>query len=77
MDAQRIRVAGHADCESIATKNYPFAEPRPVTGTAKTNSLPCPPVFIDTFAGCGGLSLGLMRAGWKGLFAIEKKSLCF
>lgn len=27
--------------------------------------------FIDIFAGCGGLSLGLMQAGWKGLFAIE------
>ena len=28
--------------------------------------------FIDLFAGCGGLSLGLMQAGWKGVFAIEK-----
>jgi len=27
--------------------------------------------FIDIFAGCGGLSLGLMNSGWKGLFAIE------
>lgn len=27
--------------------------------------------FIDIFAGCGGLSLGLMEAGWNGLFAIE------
>ena len=27
--------------------------------------------FIDIFAGCGGLSLGLMQAGWKGVFAIE------
>lgn len=27
--------------------------------------------FIDIFAGCGGLSLGLMQAGWTGLFAIE------
>ncbi len=30
-----------------------------------------PNLFIDLFAGCGGLSLGLMLAGWKGLFAIE------
>lgn len=30
------------------------------------------PVCIDLFAGCGGLSLGLHNAGWKGLFAIEK-----
>jgi len=28
--------------------------------------------FIDIFAGCGGLSLGLMQAGWQGLFAIER-----
>lgn len=28
--------------------------------------------FVDIFAGCGGLSLGLMQAGWKGLFAIER-----
>lgn len=35
------------------------------------------PVFIDAFAGCGGLSLGLLRAGWRGLFAIEKDSFAF
>ncbi len=30
-------------------------------------------VYIDLFAGCGGLSLGLHNSGeWKGLFAIEK-----
>lgn len=28
--------------------------------------------YIDIFAGCGGLSLGLLNAGWKGVFAIEK-----
>ena len=33
--------------------------------------------FIDLFAGCGGLSLGLLQAGWKGLFAIEKSPLAF
>lgn len=27
--------------------------------------------FIDLFSGCGGLSLGLMNAGWHGYFAIE------
>jgi DNA (cytosine-5)-methyltransferase 1 len=34
-------------------------------------------IFVDLFAGCGGLSLGLMNAGWKGLFAIEKDSFAF
>ena len=35
------------------------------------------PVFIDAFAGCGGLSLGLLKAGWRGLFAIEKDAFAF
>jgi DNA (cytosine-5)-methyltransferase 1 len=35
------------------------------------------PFFINAFAGCGGLSLGLLRAGWHGLFAIEKDSFAF
>jgi DNA (cytosine-5)-methyltransferase 1 len=35
------------------------------------------PTFIDVFAGCGGLSLGLMSAGWKGLFAVEKNADAF
>lgn len=33
--------------------------------------------YIDIFAGCGGLSLGLCNAGWKGLFAIEKNKDAF
>jgi DNA (cytosine-5)-methyltransferase 1 len=33
--------------------------------------------FIDVFAGCGGLSLGLMQAGWNGLFAIEADRFAF
>jgi DNA (cytosine-5)-methyltransferase 1 len=35
------------------------------------------PTYIDLFAGCGGLSLGLHNAGWKGLFAIEKSEDAF
>lgn len=33
--------------------------------------------YIDLFAGCGGLSLGLYNAGWQGLFAIEKSPDAF
>jgi DNA (cytosine-5)-methyltransferase 1 len=33
--------------------------------------------YIDLFAGCGGLSLGLYNAGWNGLFAIEKNPMAF
>lgn len=35
------------------------------------------PSFIDLFAGAGGLSLGLLRAGWRGLFAIESEPNAF
>jgi DNA (cytosine-5)-methyltransferase 1 len=35
------------------------------------------PLFVDAFAGCGGLSLGLMQAGLQGLFAIEKDEHAF
>jgi len=38
----------------------------------KNNSMEEQPTYIDLFAGCGGLSLGLHNAGWKGIFAIEK-----
>ena len=33
--------------------------------------------YIDLFAGCGGLSLGMNHSGWKGLFAIEKSPHAF
>jgi DNA (cytosine-5)-methyltransferase 1 len=34
-------------------------------------------VFADAFAGCGGLSLGLMQAGLRGRFAIEHDKFAF
>ncbi|QQN52679.1 DNA cytosine methyltransferase [Stutzerimonas balearica] len=36
-----------------------------------------PLTFIDAFAGCGGLSLGLMQAGLTGCFAIERDKFAF
>ena len=33
--------------------------------------------FCDVFAGCGGVSLGLINAGWKGTFAIEHNADAF
>lgn len=33
--------------------------------------------FVDVFAGCGGLSLGLMQSGAQGLLAIEKMDDAF
>lgn len=33
--------------------------------------------YVDLFAGCGGISLGLHKAGLQGLFAVEKNSEAF
>jgi DNA (cytosine-5)-methyltransferase 1 len=33
--------------------------------------------FVDLFSGCGGMSLGLLQAGLRGLFAIEKDEMAF
>ena len=35
------------------------------------------PTFIDLFSGCGGLSLGFLKSGWKGIFAIEHSKEAF
>ncbi len=33
--------------------------------------------FVDLFAGCGGFSLGMISAGWSGVFAVEKSPDAF
>ncbi|AWH16219.1 DNA (cytosine-5-)-methyltransferase [Stenotrophomonas sp. ZAC14D2_NAIMI4_7] len=33
--------------------------------------------FVDVFAGCGGLSLGLLNSGWHGKFAVERSHDAF
>jgi DNA (cytosine-5)-methyltransferase 1 len=33
--------------------------------------------FVDLYAGCAGLSVGLMLSGWQGLFAVEKDAHAF
>lgn len=49
-----------------------------MTATGDCLSVDPPPrLFIDLFSGCGGLSLGLMMAGWQGLFSIEKSEDAF
>lgn len=48
-----------------------------MTGMSDGREIASPPLFVDAFAGCGGLSLGLKRAGWKGLLAIEKDACAF
>lgn len=55
------------------------AEPAPQDARrAQASEIPIkPPTFVDIFAGCGGLSLGFLQAGWSGLFAIEKNSSPF
>lgn len=35
------------------------------------------PTFIDLFAGCGGLSLGMCQSGWNGLFGVELRADAF
>jgi DNA (cytosine-5)-methyltransferase 1 len=40
-------------------------------------NLPSQLTHIDLFAGCGGISLGLYNAGWKGVFALEKSPMAF
>lgn len=45
--------------------------------SASKGASPTKAAFIDLFAGCGGLSLGLMASGWRGLFAVEQNADAF
>lgn len=64
------------------------AAPRRMSGEPllRSNDLAAPgaplssdgaPTFVDVFAGCGGLTLGPMCAGWRGMFAVEKDAFAF
>lgn len=70
-------------CIVTARSSPTLHEPTASAGEAKENKADetVPQVgerrFVDAFAGCGGLSLGLKRAGWRGLFAIEKDPFAF
>jgi len=46
-------------------------------GVLLSGDRPADKYFIDLFAGCGGFSVGLSNAGWRGLFAIEKDPMAF
>jgi tRNA/tmRNA/rRNA uracil-C5-methylase (TrmA/RlmC/RlmD family) len=43
----------------------------PIPVILNTCPMKTPLTFIDLFCGCGGFSLGLTRAGLKGLAAID------
>ena len=72
---RRLSTAVCPGRQGPAQRNKPLFPVQPTEEMAQT-TLPRPS-FVDVFAGCGGLSLGLKRAGWKGLFAIEKDSFAF
>jgi DNA (cytosine-5)-methyltransferase 1 len=48
-----------------------------LTVVAKNKSFKSVGTYIDLFSGCGGFSLGLGNAGWKGIFAVEKDPMAF
>ena len=77
---QRLIAATH-NKGTLAILRNDGSRPRQINGScfepqvaSRTKSQP---LFVDAFAGCGGLSLGLKRSGWKGLFAIEKDQFAF
>lgn len=56
--------------------SYVASEPGQTANLSRTKHL-SKPKFIDLFAGCGGLSLGLLSSGWEGVFAVEKNEDAF
>lgn len=70
MIAEEIRKKGKGSLKKQRNNNTAST----ASSSSKSNSYFA---FVDLFAGCGGLSLGLMGAGWKGLFAIEQSPDAF
>ena len=58
-----------SSCTDARMKDIALTTP---TSCPKTKVQPACLFFVDLFAGCGGLSLGLLSSGWRGLFAIEQ-----
>ena len=77
---QRLESAVPRDQRS-PLKEVSCSDTKRSTGSGVSKKTPAQvapaPSFVDAFAGSGGLSLGLKRAGWKGLFAIEKDAFAF
>jgi len=69
--ADVIRIVGEERSNVPALVEKDYLEERVMSGITQFK-------YIDIFAGCGGLSLGLYNTrSWKGLFAIEKSPDAF